>query len=316
MRNLFLIVLITVELILPLIACGANDPTTQPVILNHPAPGTIIDGYHIKFQKGMGGYGIYVNGSTNVVIRNCTVDGFVFNIALTGGNAGAQIYNNTIINSTSGGTDDSSGLYTEGMNNYSVHDNVIANNGWWVGYNVNDPVQRTAANRHHGWYSNESAGTTDNGSFYNNLVIDNVGSNVGSRKGGVFTGNVFRPGGDWDLIAASLGGNILVQGNVFFAPRLDAVPYYGGGINAIGSGLVSGNYFSGSAAITNNPCAINTAGQVIQQVGIWPKPGATLVKPGTPALTLEAYFNTIDVYQKIRPGQTTDIIRWFVAGSH
>jgi hypothetical protein len=294
-----------------------NPATTRPVVMLQPPAGTVIENLNLRAADQPTDrriYGIYVNGSKGgLTIRNCRIEGFNFGIALTGGNAGFQIYNCTIVNSASPAGKDSSGIYAEGAyGGASVHDNVILNTGWWPEYDPSDPNQRAVANRHHSYYGNEGGGTDDSFAFYDNVCLDPSGSNVILRRGGVVYGNVFRPGGDWDVVAASLGGNGFVVGNAHFGPRTDAVPYYGGGIRRYGNMLCRDNLFAGSAGITNNvTCYDNATNSVIPQLGWWTKPGAgKLVPAGAKVPTLEDYYGTPDVYAAAKPGDAPKIIAW------
>lgn len=307
--------------------CNPKGCMDKPVTILQPAPGTIIENLNLDGDFGAVQYGIYINcypSAKNpnyvckgLVIRNNNLTGFKQNIVLIGPQLGTQIYGNRSVLST--GTWDtmqkgghSHGLYTEGFQQgCQVHDNFVYDNGWWPTYDPTDIQQRTLANLNHGWYGNEGGNMDDTTLFYNNIFIDNVGSNVACRKGGKFWNNVFRGVGDQDLIIGPLGKGANIFNNAHFGPRVDAVPYYGGGIHAQSLMLCVNNMFSGNAKITNNPTAIDVANNIVPQLGYWPKPGATVATKQPP--TLEDF--CIQKYGKpdvtlLQTGDAKDIVPW------
>lgn len=310
----------------------ALGQSTRPVVLLRPAPNTVIENLNLNGNSGAIQYGIYISCypapsdptyvCKGLIIRNNVVKGFNVNVCLIGPNISTQIYGNTITDSTgtwqtmqSGGH--SHGLYAEGLQQGAqIHDNHIANNGWWATYDPTDANQRTLANMNHGCYFNESAGMDDSTLFYNNTVIDNVGSDVGCRLSLRAWDNVFRGVGDYSLIVGQYGKlPAAIFGNACFAPRKDAVPYYGGGIHLLCPGQVKGNYFAGSAATTFNAAATDTTG-VVPQIGFWPKLGATLSKPGTRQAMIEDWclmtYGKADV-STLKPGDAPKIVAWLAS---
>ena len=300
----------------------------QPIVMLRPAPGTVIDGLNLDatVTPSGSGSGIYINCypapsdpsyvCQGLTIRNCKVNGFQQNITIIGPQRGTLIYGNSLTNATQANGNDAHGLYCEGLQGgCQIHDNLIANNGWWASYDPTDPTQRTQANRHHGCYFNESAGMDDSTLFWNNVVIDSAGSNVGCRHALTAWNNVFRNGGDWDLIVGQWAkGPSYLFANACFGPRTDTVPYYGGGIHLLSPGVVQGNLYSNSASITYNPAAVTEPGGVVQQqIGFWPRPGATVVPVGMKTPKLEdwckATYGTSDV-SSIKPGDAPKIVAW------
>lgn len=299
----------------------------QPIVMLRPPPNTVIE--NLNLQGSGTGSGIFINcyptpaGTPdanyvcqNLVIRNNKINGFQQNVTIIGPQRGTQIYGNTLTNATEANGNDAHGLYCEGLQQgCQIHDNLIANNGWWSSYDPTNATQRTVANRHHGIYMNESAGMDDSTLLYNNIVIDSVGSNVGCRHSLQAWGNVFRNGGDWDLIVGQWGKAFsAIFGNAHFGPRKDAVPYYGGGIHLLCPGQVAGNLFSNTAATTYNPAAVCEPGGVVApQIGVWPKGGCTTRPTGSRVPTLEdwclATYGKADV-STLQPGDAPKIVAW------
>jgi hypothetical protein len=297
-----------------------STPSKQPIFKHQPPPGTVLEDLWIVCDPpGSQEMGININGSSNLTVRNCRIEGFQKNFGFTGGHDGLTCTGNTSLNATGtwatmSGGGHCHGLFAEGLRNSIVRGNLIAGCGWWVGYNPADDTQRTLANLNHGMYLHQNY-ADDSNVIADNIVIDTAGSQILARAGGKITGNVTRAGGDWDIIVAETAKSASVLDNAHFGPRTDGLPYYGGGIRLMIPGVPCLlNIFAGSARITNNPAAIDVTGNVVPgQLGLWTKPGASrVVAPGTPTLTLEAIYGTssqAELYAAIKPADAPRLVR-------
>lgn len=300
---------------------GAYGEGNAPVIrssLNSPyyfGSSNTVQVYGLKFVAGAVGIesAIIGNGVTNLWVDSCEMEGFTFGVELTGGGNGfPRIYRNNIHDQLPAPTslNHCSGIYIQGANKWDIQGNSIQRIGM-IDVNPADPNAVGQMMMRHGFYGNESS-NTGNGIFRRNLVLEAVGSAVGSRVGGDYSYNVFRGGGDFHLIVQGNVSNVTF--NAFFGPLVDAAPNWGGGVEIISDNcLFANNWFSGNQKIINNPYGMVKAGTTTayRNRGFWTKPTIAVMNPPTlrPGITVAptAKLVTADVMPDAVTAPTGDV---------
>jgi parallel beta-helix repeat protein len=189
-----------------------------------------LKGYSISGNNASGGYGVYMNGCTNVEIRNGTIRNFgshgIYEESDTSGNS-HRVINVRVVNNKGAGIFLAGSTYI--ANNYMIKDCTVSNNG----------------------HNGISVGF---GSMVTGNTIHNNGSHgIVSAAGSMVTGNISSNNGGAGIIAASSGviahPGSTVNGNTT----------YGNGWNGIVAGYGS--------TVTGNTSSNNVYDGIVADVG-------------------------------------------------
>src|SRR6185437_1002910 len=183
------------------------------------------------------------------LIDGVTVTGFNFGINFVGvGNAGLRIYRTNFLYQDSGTTNDSSGLYIQGIptgDTAEIGGCLFLRCGLPVGYvnGANPAIDSTLA-RKHGIYANESPqGVYGQMHVFNSVFVDCASRGIGSRRDGTYEWNVFRSNGTAADInfgnAGSPTGTGIIQDTAFFGPGVDGAPFWGGGVECNSQNVIA-----------------------------------------------------------------------------
>ena len=313
---------------------GIGPMSTWPVYEIHPPDGYVIENVDaVCNPPGSVEVGVGANGSTNIVIRNNRLNGFIKPVNLSGGSRGAYVHHNVIVNATPDpgtwsptGSGDAHGIYMEGCDGVEIAFNIILDTGWWPTADFNTQDALSSLSRRHGIYCNEANGSTDAKWVHDNIILNCCGSQIGCRLGGDVYGNILMSGFDWDIVMGGLGNlpknspygtAVRIYGNLTFGPVENVVPYYGGGSKLDSDVQRSGCRWSNcgntgmsNATITNNALAVDPWGKVIHQNGFWYKGGAVVAPAGKHLPTLADYYGRPDFYQSMHCDDAPLIAAW------
>lgn len=205
-------------------------------------PNVQIRGLNFKLNGVGKQAALYFNSCPNVLLDTVTVTGFQFGIQFDGnGNAGIRIYRTSCLFQDSGSTNDSSGLYIQGIpagDTAEIGGLLTLHCGWPVGMDLTNQALINSLARKHSFYANESPYPPTGGNLhvFNSVLVDGASRGIGSRHGGVYENIVFRSNGtaaDMNVGNATYpGGSATIRGVVCFGPAVDGAPYWGGGIEA------------------------------------------------------------------------------------
>jgi len=210
---------------------------------------------------------LHFDSVPNVVLDNISVTGFNFGVNFVGvGNANLKIYRCQFLFQDSGSTNDSSGLYVQGIpagDTAEIGGCLFLRCGLPVGYvyGANPAIDSTLA-RKHGIYCNESPqGVYGNIHVLGSVFIDCASRGVGSRRDGTYEWNVFRSCGSAADInfgnAGSPTGTGTIQDSAFFGPGTDGPPYWGGGVECNSTNVIARRLYAFSNSTSQQNPLVN-----------------------------------------------------------
>lgn len=245
---------------------------------------------------------LYFDSCPNTLIDRCKFYGFCFGTTHVGtGNSNLQIYRTGYLYQDSGSTNDSSGLYTQGIpagDTAQIGGCTFLRCGLPIGYVYGaNPAFDNTLGRKHAIYGNESPqGIYGQVHVYGCIFVDAASRGIGSRRDGLYEWNVYRSNGTaTDINEGNAGSPIgtgIVQDSIVFGPGIDGPPFWGGGFECYSVNVIARRLyaFSNSTSQLNplltigwdatpttaapaghGPFPSNTTASVDNVHGIWPK---------------------------------------------
>jgi len=171
-----------------------------------------LNGYSISGNNASGGYGVYMNGCSNVEIRNGTIRNFGSRGIYEEGSSGNshRVINVRVMNNKG------SGISLNG-NNHMLKDCTISNNGGYGIYAYSGSTVSGNTSYNNGSYGISAGfGCTVSG----NTSYSNGGDGISASAGSTLSGNTAYNNGNYG-IAASVGST--VTGNTAYANGNDGI---------------------------------------------------------------------------------------------